>query len=325
MCTAIAWNHKDFYFGRNLDLEYSFQEQIIITPRNYEFIWRNQEVCKEHYAMIGIGTITKEYPLYADATNEKGLSIAGLNFPSFASYHEPKEGYHNIAPFEIIPWLLGQCATVNEAITLLKSTNITAVKFIPEYPLAPLHWMLSDADQSIVIEPMEDGLKIHENPYHVLTNNPPFPYHRYNIQNYLNVTAQYPNNQFQKNLKLAPLCQGIGGFGLPGDYSSPSRFIKAAFVLHNSHAAEDEISSVSQFFHILDSVAMVSGSVLTQENKCDITTYSCCINATKGIYYYKTYNNSQLHAVALHNENLDQSNLISYSLQYQAVIPLQNS
>ena len=116
MCTCITWENGAFYFGRNLDLEYSFGEQVALTPRNYPFQLRCLGEMNSHYAMIGMATVMMDYPLYAEAVNEKGLAMAGLNFPGSAVYQEPKEGARNVTPFELIPWLLGTCATVREAL-----------------------------------------------------------------------------------------------------------------------------------------------------------------------------------------------------------------
>ena len=106
----------------------------------------------------------------------------------------------------------------------------------------------------------------------------------------------------------------MGAIGLPGDNSSSSRFIRASFNKLNSVCNDDEESSVTQFFHILDSVSMVKGSVITENNNYDITTYSCCINTTKGIYYYKTYNNNQITAIKLNNVNVNDDKLSIYEL-----------
>ena len=115
-----------------------------------------------------------------------------------------------------------------------------------------------------------------------------------NLNNYLGLSAGNPENRFAEDLELKTYAQGMGGIGLPGDASSASRFIRAAFLKWNSAAPEEEKANVSQFFHILDSVAMVRGAVVTEAGTYDITTYSCCINAATGAYYYKTYDDSRV-------------------------------
>lgn len=314
MCTCITYQGEDFYFGRNMDLEYSFGEKIVITPRNYMFEFKRKAVLTSHYAMIGMATVIDEYPLYAEAVNEKGLCIAGLNFPGNAIYGEEAEGMDNITPFEFIPWILGKCASVAEAETLLKKINIVNIPFREDLPLSPLHWMLSDKEKSIVLENGKDGMSIYENPYGVLTNNPPFEYHKMNLVNYLNLTTAYPKNRLSEGIFLEPYGQGMGGIGLPGDVSPASRFVRAVFLKENSVCQKDPLSTVSQVFHILDGVSMVRGIVITPEEKYDITTYSCCVNAQKGIYYYKTYENNQICAIQLFCEDLKSEKLICYEL-----------
>lgn len=314
MCTCITYQNSQFYFGRNMDLAYSFQEKIVITPRNYTFPFKRQEKIQKHYAMIGMATVLEDYPLYAEAVNEKGLCMAGLNFPDNAVYQKEENGLYNITPFELIPWVLSQCASVSDAKQLLVKTNIVAIPFQKDIPLAPLHWMLADEEKSIVLEPMEDGLKIYENPYGVLTNNPAFGYHKMNLMNYLNLTSAYPDNRFSKEIDLKPYAQGMGAIGLPGDASSASRFIRAVFLKFHSDCKKDELSCITQVFHMLEGVSMMQGSVVTEEGEYDRTTYSCCVNAKKGIYYYRIYENSQICAVQLLEEHLDIETLICYPL-----------
>ena len=306
MCTSLTFQTSDFYFGRNLDLEYNFGEKIVITPRQYPFIFKFAGTLSEHYAIIGTAQITDGCPLYAEAVNEKGLCLAALNFPGNAVYAEaPESGKTNLAPFELFGFLLGTCATVKEAEEKLKAVCITHTAFKDGYPVAPLHWHIADKDQSLVLECTKDGMHLYENPVGVLTNNPPFPFQLTNLQNYMHLTSNPPENRFAPALKLAPYGQGMGALGLPGDASPASRFVRAAFCKWNTELPSGEEASVTQFFHILDNVAMVAGSVRTPENKFDRTTYSSCINASRGIYYYKTYNNNQISAVSMHKTDLD--------------------
>lgn len=314
MCTAITYKTKDFYFGRNLDLEYHYQETVTITPRKYPFLFRNGERFEHHYALIGMATVAEGYPLYYEATNEKGLSMAGLNFPQNATYYEKVEGKENITPFELIPWLLGQCETVEEALGKMRNMNLWNQSFSEELPLSPLHWILADQERTITIEPMADGVKIYENPLGVLTNNPPFDFHMYHLANYMNLTTLQPTNRFSDQIDLQPYSLGMGAIGLPGDLSSASRFIKVAFTKVNSISGETESESISQFFHILGSVAQQRGLTRVRDEEYEYTLYSSCCNTTRGIYYYTTYENSQITAVDMNKEDLEGSNIISYPL-----------
>jgi len=332
MCTSITWKNGDFYFGRNMDLEYSFGECVTVTPRRFPFRFRYEGALASHYAMIGMAAGETSFPLYAEAVNEKGLCMAGLNFPGNAYYGKAAEGKANAAVYELVPWLLGTCASVEEAEEKLSRLNLTDDAFSENMPPAPLHWMLADRERCLVIEPVREGMDIYEDPVGVLTNNPSFEYHRTNLNNYLNVTAQYPRAQFlrpggtggaaagEDGPDLKPYSQGMGGIGLPGDFSSSSRFVKAAFLKWNCVCGKSEEENVSQFFHILDGVAMPRGAVITQDGNYDITTYSCCVNADTGIYYYKTYGNSQIAAVDMRGIDLDGDRLTAYPMETGQVI-----
>lgn len=313
MCTAISYRTKDHYFGRNLDLEYNYHEEVVISPRNTPLPFRSQAKIEPHYAIIGIATVSDDYPLYYDATNEFGLSMAGLNFPGNAVYQAVCPGKTNIASFEFIPWILGQCKTIDDAKEQLKNIRLTDVPFNQQYPPSPLHWIIADKNASVVVEPMADGLIVYDNPTGVLTNNPPFEYHLYNLSNYLNLTNEEPNNRFSDTLHIQPFSRGMGAIGLPGDLSSASRFVRAVFTKFNSVSSETETENVSQFFHILTSVEQQKGCVLV-DGKYEKTVYSSCCNTDKCIYYYKTYNNSQITAVGLFNEDLTGHKLIRYPL-----------
>lgn len=327
MCTAVTYKTKDHYFGRNLDLEYSYQETVTVTPRNYVFHFRKMGKMETHFAMIGMAYIADGYPLYYDATNEKGLSAAGLNFPENADYKAYCQGKDNVTPFELIPWILSQCATVADAEKLLTQMNLLNENFSDELPLSPLHWIISDQERSITLESVKEGMKIYENPVGVLTNNPTFDYHLFNLNNYMSLSKGDPQNTFageRREVSLKPYSRGMGALGLPGDASSMSRFVKATFVKMNAHSGASETESVSQFFHILKSVEMQRGCVLLDNGLYEITVYSSCCNTSRGIYYYTTYDNSRIHAIDMHRENLQGSELIAYPLKKDQEIAYQN-
>lgn len=324
MCTAVSWKPGCHYFGRNLDLEYSYHEAVTVTPRSFPLPFRMLPTLDTHYAMVGVATIEQNYPLYYDAVNEKGLCMAGLNFPGLAHYNPQKTGAENVATFELIPLILGQCTTVDQAEALLRKINITDTPFSDAFPPTPLHWIIADRNRCITVESLDDGLHIHNNPVGILTNNPPFDFHLYNLRSHMQVGAAPAVNRFSDTLKLEAYSNGMGGIGLPGDFSSASRFVRAAFVKLNSVALSCEEDNVSQFFHILNAVAMPRGSVQMHDGRHEITLYSCCCNADRGIYYYTTYSNSRICAVAMHHEDLMSDRLVSYPLLHQPDFYMQN-
>lgn len=324
MCTALTYKTKDFYFGRTLDYEFSYGDEIVVTPRAYSFQFREMGTMDSHYAMIGMAHVEGDCPLYYEAVNEKGLGMAGLNFVGNACYRESCPGKDNVAQFEFIPWILGDCATVKEAGEKLKKVNLTNTHFNEKLPLAQLHWIIADKKEAITVESLSDGLKVYDNPVGILTNNPPFDMQMFQLNNYMNLSAEEPKNLFSDRLPLYTYSRGMGALGLPGDLSSTSRFVRAAFVKMNSVSGDSEGESVSQFFHILGSVDQQRGCCVLEDEKYEITIYTSCCNCDRGIYYYTTYDNHQITAVDMHKEDLDEVKLIRYSPVCEEQIYRQN-
>lgn len=324
MCTAATYKTKDFYFGRTLDYEFSYNEEVTITPRNYAFNFRHAGIMRQHYAIIGIAYVQDNYPLYYDGINEKGLCMAGLNFVGNAVYCEPEEGKDNIAQFEFIPWVLGQCKDIAQVRELLANINILNTPFSDSLPVAQLHWIIADKNEAITVESLAGGIRIYDNPVGVLTNNPPFEQQMFMLNNYMNISADPPHDRFAKGLPLQVYSRGMGALGLPGDLSSQSRFVRAAFVKMNSKSGDGEKESVSQFFHILNSVDQQRGCCVLEDGKCEITIYTSCCNADRGIYYYTSYDNHQITAVDMRCENLASNRLIRYCMIREEQIRLQN-
>lgn len=286
MCTAITYQTRNFYFGRTLDYECGYTEEVTVTPRGY---------LGNRYALIGMAYVVDDYPLYYDAANEVGLCMAGLNFVQNA-YYQSGEG---AAPYELIPHVLGQCATVAQARTLLENTRLVSQGF-GQLPIARLHWLIADKNGCLAVEPTAQGLMLYDDPAGVLTNDPPFPMQMQRLRDYRHLSPKTPPNTF--GLPLEESGRGMGSIGLPGDFTSSGRFVRAAFVRANAVSFTSEPESVSQFFHILDAVSIPRGVCDIGEGHYHHTLYSCCINATRGIYYYTTYDNRAIASVSLCRE-----------------------
>ena len=201
-------------------------------------------------------------------------------------------------------------------------TNLWMLPFSREFMLTPLHWLIADTESCMVAESTYEGLKLYSNPVGVLTNNPPFPYHLANLSNYRHLQPMDPGSGFC-GINIPPYSAGMGALGLPGDYSSASRFVKAAYLRCHSRSEGTENAHVRQFFHLLNAVAMPRGAV-ELEDGAEITLYSCCCNTDKGIYYYTTYENSRITAVNMHHVNLNSEALFSYPLRKFSEIFVQN-
>ena len=324
MCTAITYKTKDFFFGRTLDYEYTYGEQIVIMPRRFVLNLRHVGFLNCHYALIGMAHVAKGYPLYYDAVNEKGLAMAGLNFVGNAVYSKTSPGMVNVASFELIPWILGSCATVKEAVTAMEKMNLTDEPFSKDYPPAELHWLLADREEAVTVESTRDGLKLWPNPVGVLTNNPPFDEQLFRLNDYMGLSPRDPENDFSETLSLKAYSRGMGGLGLPGDLSSQSRFVRASFMKMNAISSPEETESVNQFFHILGTVEQIRGCCEVEQGEYEITQYTSCCNASRGIYYYTTYGNHQITAIDLHREELEGNQLICYPLVMREQIKIGN-
>lgn len=315
MCTALTYKTKNHYFGRNLDLERGYGEAVVITPRKFPLIFRHTKTLKNHYALIGTAAVIDGYPLYFEAANEAGVSMAGLNFPQNAVYYNCINNKINIASFELIPYLLSTADSMNSLRQMLCEINVVNTNFSDNLPASPLHWIISKGEESLVLECTKSGMKVHDNPFGVLTNNPTFDYHLTNINNYMGLCEGAAENKLCPEKPLDNYSLGLGALGLPGDFSSSSRFVKTVFLKQKSVCGSSEKESVNQFFHILDSVAMPKGCVMTRSGEYEYTRYSCCINTDKKVFYYKTYNNSTIRRVDMYSAALDGDKLSVYKME----------
>ncbi len=301
MCTAITYKSNDFYFGRTLDFDVSYGEETVVMPRNFNLEFRKTDG-NIKYATMGTALVVGGYPLFFDAVNEAGLCAAGLRFEKNAYYGEYKKGFRNVAQFEFIPYILGKCGSVVEAKEVLSKINITNEAFNEKLLPSPLHWIIADKSGAITVESVSDGIKIYDNAVGVLTNNPPFEFQIQNLCNFASLSPRQPKNHFGEPLDM--YSRGMGALGLPGDLSSQSRFVRAAFARRFSKKFKGESESVCQTFHILDFVSQPLGCCEVEEGGEEYTAYAVCYNADKGIYYLKTYFGNRITAVDMRKEDL---------------------
>ena len=317
MCTALIHNNL---FGRTLDLERSYGEQVVVVPRRFPLAFRMQNVLSEHHAIIGMAHISLGQPLFYDGVNEHGLAMAALNFPHSAVYQPHRGGMVNLAAFELMSWVLARCSTVAQAQQLLEQVNVIGVDFSTDLPSTPLHWLIADRTQSIVAEPLADGLHLYENPTGVLTNEPPFPVQLAHLNNYLHLSTYPPQNHFAPTLPLRAYSRGMGTLGLPGDWSSQSRFVRAAFAAHNSTAPAD----VTRFFRLMACVEVPGGCVRLEDGTEVLSIYTSCCDLNRGLYHYVTCTNRQISAIDLHRQDLNSNTLSHYPLITEPQIRLQS-
>ena len=302
MCTAISLSSDKHLFGRTLDLEFSYGESVVITPEKFTFYFRHQAPVSSHPALIGTAHIADGFPLYYDAMNASGLCAAALNFPNYAVYGEPRQSAVNLAACEVIPYILSLCKTLEEARSLLKGVNVTREQFSKKLPSTPLHWIFTDGSGAIVAEPLEDGLRVYENPFGVLTNSPPFDYHVTRLADFLSLSPKPPQNTVFPSADLRPYSRGMGAMGLPGDFSSASRFVRAAFAKAHTRLV-DSGDEISRFFHVIGTASQPNGCALTDVGKPIRTIYTSCIDASERTYYFTTYGCRRIRAVRVNKES----------------------
>lgn len=326
MCTAMNYINGHHLFGRNLDLEIDYPVEVVITPRNHPFKFKNGTELNQHHAIVGMGLVMEDTPMYFEGINDAGLGMAGTAFAGFAYYGPVVDGKNNLSPFELIPFILGKASTVAEAKALFENINVCDVPFSPQQPNSPLHWLIGDKTESIVVESTkENGLMVYENPFHVLTNAPDFQSQQFNAANYSRLTGSLPEISFAKGAKLEMYSRGMGSFGLPGGVDSESRFVRAAFTRMNSFCDENDINkNVQEYFHILGNVEQVNGEAEVKPGEYEITQYTSVGDTDTGMFYYTTYYNQNINAVDMKKENLDGSELIAYPVLRELVIPVQN-
>ena len=275
--------------------------------------------------MIGVSVVEDNYPLYCDTINEKDLGIAGLDFVGPCKYFSVDKSKNNMASFELIPYLLGSCETIDDVKKILANMNITNESFSDNLPAATLHWLMGDrSGKSIVVESTSTSLHIYDNSVNTLTNDPVFPAQVETLANFASVSPAQPKNTLVPNADINLYSRGLGTHHLPGRTDSNSRFIKASFVLAHSPKGNDEVENVTNFFHVLHSVEQAKGTDEVEDNVFEFTMYSDCMNLDKGILYFTTYDNNQINAVDMNNEDLDTSDLITYELFKDQAIKFEN-
>lgn len=317
MCTGVLYKNGDFtYFGRNLDLQYQLGNVLTVCPRHYVLPYRHLTENNNHAAMVGMALTGYGYPLFFEAINEFGVGAASLNFPDFGVYNpEIESDKDNVASFELIPYLLEDTHSLEDVKKKLERLNIVSDDFNANVKSVGLHWICADKNGSLIIERTADGLHVYDNPVNVLTNSPTFPTQMNNLSNYINLTAEFPENRLLPGIDLQKYCSGLGSDGLPGGLDSMSRFVRAAFMMNNSKAKNEDVDTLSQYFHIMQTVSQIRGVNRERDGFYEVTNYTGCANLDTMDYYWTSYNNQQIRALHTKSLNLDGSELITYPVE----------
>lgn len=314
MCTGVRFSddNGNMYFGRNLDWSTGYGQKVVLTPRGYSYKSAFLgEMKPQQGAIIGMAIVVENTPLYFDCANEAGLAVAGLNFPGYASYApEAIDGKANVAAYEFPLWLVMNFKTVDEAEKALKNVAIVAKPINEQFPVSQLHFIIGDAKRSIVVEYTASGMEIYHNDVDVLTNQPGYGWHKENLRNYLNLFPQMPKEVKWRGTRMTAFGSGSLMRGIPGDYYSPSRFVRVAYLNTHYPVKSTEEENVSRLFHTLTGVAMIDGAAEMGDGKSELTIYTGGYSSATKTYYYNTYENPQIISVAMNDHNLDSSELV---------------
>jgi len=313
MCTGIRFsdNKGNMYFGRNLDWSFGYGEKVIITPRNYHFKSAFLGDLSVKYALIGMGIVQENIPLYFDCGNEAGLAVAGLNFPGYAEYEkEEVQGKTNVAAYEFPLWIAMNFTSVDEVEKELSNVAIISKPINDKFPVSMLHWIIGDAKRSIVVEYAKNGMEVFNNDVDVLANQPGFMWHRENLRNYMNLDSSMPESVKWKDAKMKPFGTGSMMRGIPGDYYSTSRFVRAAYLNTHYPQKDTEEENVSRLFHTLAGVSMIYGAAKMGDGKYEITIYTGGFSSATNTYYYNTYDTPTIRSVSLFDFDLDSKDIL---------------
>lgn len=320
MCTSIftKTDNGDYILSRTMDYSIPLDANPIYIPRDYE--WQtgvNNKSFKTDYAFIGAGRLLGDNYFVADGVNEKGISVAELYLPGEVDYQEEDTKKINLAPHEVILWLLGNISSIDELTHKISQLNIVGLEAPMLNIVTPLHWIITDDEGScVVIEPTEKELKIKQNPIGVMTNPPLLEWHIENLRNYLNVRPkQFDPIQFF-DYTAKPFSQGTGTLGLPGGYTPPERFIRAAFFKKFIEPAKNEMEGINNAYQILNTVKIPKGIVVTQDGREDYTLYTGSMVNNSRTYYFSSYENHQICKLVLNDALLTHKKPIIFD-EYQ--------
>ena len=300
MCTAITAQgmRGDVFFGRTMDFSYPLDPALYVLPKGYK--WNNAlrtHRIENRYTVMGIGQDISPLVL-ADGMNEAGFAAAVLYFPGYAQYDgagAEGSGRLPIAALELVNFLLGQCGSVGEASAMLEKIRIVGAKDAVTGTVAPLHWILADkGGRCATVEKTAEGLGVMDNAAGVLSNSPDFGWHMTNLRNYMNVAPEQRRDADWGPVQLHPFGQGGGTFGLPGDFTPPSRFVRAAYLKSHTPLPAGRDEAVVTCFHILENVSIPKGAVITERGTDDFTQYTAFMDLTDGTYFIRSCTNSEI-------------------------------
>lgn len=316
-CTGLQHMTQagDFVNGRTVEFGPKIPLTGIFVPRGYKFIGSlpdNKQglVYVSKYAVIGANVYAR--PAVIDGMNEKGLSAAAFYFPGYAEYNhiDSANAKLAVAPTEFVNWLLTQFADIQEVKDGLARVLIAPTSQPEWHGVPPFHYIVYDkSGKSLVIEPTKGKLVVFDNPIGVITNSPTFDWHLTNLSNFIPLS---PTNVPEKTIhgfKLQQFGQGNGLHGLPGDFTPPSRFVRAAFYSVNILPAENSTHAVFEVFHLLNQFDIPYGAVRSVDKEIDFTQATTVKDPSSLKYYFKTYSDQNIKAISMSSFDVNSKKL----------------
>lgn len=313
MCSSIRFSDSkgNMFLGRNLDWSVGYGQKVVITPKEYNYKSAFLGEMKPKHAIIGMAIVEENIPLYFDCANEAGLAIAGLNFPGYAEYaKDAVDGKTNVAAYEFPLWVVMNFTSVDEAEKVLKDVAIVAKPVSDKFPVSLLHWIIGDGKRSIVVEYTANGMQIFDNDVDVLTNQPGYGWHQENLRNYMNLFNAQPEKINWGKAEFKPFGSGSLMRGIPGDYYSPSRFVRLAYLNTHYPTKDTEEENVARMFHTLSGVAMIDGAAAMADGNFEKTVYTGGYSAATKTYYYNTYEDYEIKKVSLSDYDANGKDLV---------------
>ncbi|WP_412989418.1 choloylglycine hydrolase family protein [Pediococcus siamensis] len=319
MCTSVMYQNKmgQWFLARTMDFSFELGGRPVVIPRNFHF--KSDAETNGFDTKLGFTGAGRDLNGYilVDGVNEAGVGAATLYFDGLAKFADaPVADKLNLAPHEVVNWILGNVDSVADLKQKIASLNIVAVENALFKIVVPLHWIVSDKSGAcVVIEQDENGMKVMDDPVKVMTNSPDFQWHLKNLNNYVQLKPTSHSSKKYGDFESDAYGLGSGALGLPGDYTSVSRFVRAAFIRENTEKAASISGSVNALSHILNSVEIPKGVKADNEGGCDYTQYRGYMSLEEGAYYMQPYEDQTITRVALTPELLNAEAPSEFPLQ----------
>jgi len=313
-CTVFRLKANDgsIVVGRSMEFAVDLKYDAVVVPRNKTYVspapdGKEGLSWKTHYGYVGIGALGLDFGL-SDGMNEKGLAVGLLWFESDMKWQDvaPGEMKRALAQGMVGDWILGNFASVEDVkreIRNVKVFNYTD----PKTKMSPtVHFVVYDAKGGCIVIEYENGMcNIYDNPLGIMTNAPRFPWQLTNLRQYVGMTSEMPTSYNMSGFTFSPTGHGSGMFGLPGDLTPPSRFVRLAVLTRFSDAQPDAERTLNLAQHIINTFDIPFGLVTdTMPDKKTIlkesTQWVTFRDLTKRILYFKTYDNQNLRKIDLH-------------------------